>query len=228
MFHKPVTSFFILFFFAIIIFFFILLQIDMVTFAFIKIGIPHHYILLALLTILLGSFINIPLKKIPQEDMVSEGRVVHFFGSTYVIPASKRRVTILAVNIGGAVIPTLIAIYLLLKTDLYLAAFGATFLMTAATFKLARPMQGVGIVLPFFVPPVLAALISGLIAYSHAPVIAYISGTLGTLIGGDLLNLKKIRSLGAPVASIGGAGTFDGIFLTGILSVVLSALFAYR
>ena len=58
--------------------------------------------------------------------------------------------------------------------------------------------------------------------------IAYISGTLGTLIGGDLLNLKKIRSLGAPVASIGGAGTFDGIFLTGILSVLLSAFFAYR
>jgi uncharacterized membrane protein len=46
---------------------------------------------------------------------------------------------------------------------------------------------------------------------------------LGTLIGADILNLKKIRNLGAPVASIGGAGTFDGIFLTGILAVILSA-----
>ncbi len=133
--------------------------------------------------------------------------------------------TVVSINIGGAVIPTLISIYLTLKTDLYLAAFGATFCMTLVSFKLARPMRGVGIVLPFFVPPVLAAFISGVIAYNHAPVIAYISGTLGTLIGADLLNLRKIRSLGAPVASIGGAGTFDGIFLTGILAVLLSAFF---
>ncbi len=225
MFHKPLTSFFILLFLGIIFFLFILLQIGMVTFAFIKIGIPHHYILLALLATLLGSFVNVPVKKIPQENMVGEGRV-NFFGVTYVIPVWKRKVTTLAVNIGGAVIPTFISIYLLLKTDLYLAALGATFLMTLVTFKLARPMQGVGIVLPFFVSPVLAAFISGIIAYNHAPVIAYISGTLGTLIGADLLNLRKIRSLGAPVASIGGAGTFDGIFLTGILAVLLSAFFA--
>ena len=39
----------------------------------------------------------------------------------------------------------------------------------------------------------------------------------------DLLNLKKISKLGAPIASIGGAGTFDGIFLTGIFAVVLAA-----
>ncbi len=224
MFHKPLTSFFIILFFGIIFLFFILLQINVVAFAFIKIGIPHHYILGALLATLLGSFINIPLKKIPQEHMVDEGRV-NFFGLTYVIPVSKEKITTLSINIGGAVIPTLISIYLILKTDLYLAAFGATFFMILVSFKLARPMRGVGIALPFFVPPALAAFISVVIAYDHAPVIAYISGTLGTLIGADLLNLRKIKSLGAPVASIGGAGTFDGIFLTGILAVLLSAFF---
>ncbi len=46
--------------------------------------------------------------------------------------------------------------------------------------------------------------------------------TLGSLIGADLLNLKKIPELGTPIASIGGAGTFDGIFLTGIISVLLA------
>jgi uncharacterized membrane protein len=30
--------------------------------------------------------------------------------------------------------------------------------------------------------------------------------------------------MGAPVASIGGAGTFDGIFLTGILAVLIASL----
>jgi hypothetical protein len=37
-----------------------------------------------------------------------------------------------------------------------------------------------------------------------------------------LLNLGKIQGLGAPVASIGGAGKFDGIFLTGIIAVLLA------
>jgi uncharacterized membrane protein len=39
----------------------------------------------------------------------------------------------------------------------------------------------------------------------------------------DLLNLGKFTGLGAPVASIGGAGTFDGILLTGILAVLIAA-----
>jgi len=56
--------------------------------------------------------------------------------------------------------------------------------------------------------------------------LAYIAGSLGTLIGADLTNLDKVRGLGAPVASIGGAGTFDGIFLTGILAVLLASLYA--
>jgi uncharacterized membrane protein len=51
---------------------------------------------------------------------------------------------------------------------------------------------------------------------------------MGTLIGADLTNLDKIRGLGAPVASIGGAGTFDGIFLTGILAVLLASIYHPR
>src|SRR5216684_2048830 len=58
----------------------------------------------------------------------------------------------------------------------------------------------------------------------YAPPLAYIGGSMGTLIGADLMNLDKITGLGAPVASIGGAGTFDGIFLTGILAVLLAGV----
>ena len=72
----------------------------------------------------------------------------------------------------------------------------------------------------------MAALISVAIGSGYVPLVAYISGTLGTLIGADLLNLDKIKDLGAPVASIGGAGTFDGIFLNGVLAVLLAAVFA--
>ncbi len=54
--------------------------------------------------------------------------------------------------------------------------------------------------------------------------LAYVSGSLGTLIGADPLNLDAVRRLGAPVASMGWAGTFDGIFLTGITAVLLAGI----
>lgn len=45
--------------------------------------------------------------------------------------------------------------------------------------------------------------------------IAYIGGTLGVLIGADLLRLDAVRKLG-------GAGTFDGIFLSGLVAALLA------
>lgn len=199
---------------------------NIISFAFIKIGIPPQYVISTLLFTLIGSFINIPIAKIPQEIMVTERRV-GFFGFIYTIPIWRKKVTILAINVGGALIPTFVSIYLLIKTGIYLKAFLSTLFITVICFKLARPIRGIGIAIPFFIPPALAAMFSIIIANESAPVVAYISGTLGTLIGADLLNLKKIGKLGAPVASIGGAGTFDGIFLTGILAVIFSTLFTF-
>ena len=57
-----------------------------------------------------------------------------------------------------------------------------------------------------------------------APLIAYASGSLGTLIGADLMNLGKLIRMGVPLISIGGMGTFDGIYLSGILAIALSLL----
>jgi uncharacterized membrane protein len=56
----------------------------------------------------------------------------------------------------------------------------------------------------------------------HAAHLAYISGVFGVLIGADILRLNTIAALGTPVAAIGGAGTFDGIFLTGIIAALLA------
>ena len=84
-------------------------------------------------------------------------------------------------------------------------------------------MPGIGIALPFLVPPIIAAVAALLVARTNVAAVAYVSGSLGTLIGADLLNLGRIQGLGAPVMSIGGAGTFDGIFLTGIMAVLLAS-----
>jgi uncharacterized membrane protein len=89
---------------------------------------------------------------------------------------------------------------------------------------LARPIPELGIALPVFVPAITAAVVPLLLSRWHAAPLAYIGDTLGTLIGADLLNLGSIRGLGAPVAPIGGAGTFDGVFLTGIVAVLFAGL----
>jgi uncharacterized membrane protein len=70
-----------------------------------------------------------------------------------------------------------------------------------------------------------AAVVPLLLSLRQSAPLTYISGSLGTLIGADLLNLDKVQGLGAPVVSIGGAGTFDGIFLTGVLAVLFASLF---
>jgi uncharacterized membrane protein len=85
-------------------------------------------------------------------------------------------------------------------------------IMAAIMHMLATPVRGVGIAMPILVPPVAAAIVAVLMARQNAAALAYVSGGLGPLIGADLLNLSAVRELGAPVASIGGAGTFDGIF----------------
>src|SRR5262249_58152373 len=94
----------------------------------------------------------------------------------------------------------------------------------AVIHAMATPVQGVGIAVPVFAPVVVTAILAFLLSREYAAPLAYIGGSMGTLIGADLLNLDKIAGLGAPVASIGGAGTFDGIFLTGILAVLLARL----
>jgi uncharacterized membrane protein len=223
MFFNPLTVFFMILFFLIAFFFFIMIQVNVIALAFAKIGIPSHYIFTSLFAILLGSFINIPLRRIPQ-DFLHEERWVSFFGFRHAIPLRKKKETVVAVNLGGAVIPCLISVYLLFRTGLWWQGLATIAIMSFVSFRLAKPIKGVGIAMPAFIPPILAALLSVIIAYDHAPSLAYISGTLGTLIGADILNIGKIKNLGAPVASIGGAGTFDGIFLNGIMAVLLSVI----
>jgi uncharacterized membrane protein len=132
--------------------------------------------------------------------------------------------TVLAVNVGGAVIPTLMSAYLVIRYQLWLKATLATAAIAFVIHSMATPVPGIGIAVPVFLPVVTTAILAFILSREYAPPLAYIGGSMGTLIGADLLNLDRISDLGAPVASIGGAGTFDGIFLTGILAVLLAGI----
>ncbi len=145
------------------------------------------------------------------------------FGRTYFVPETiEQGATVVALNVGGALIPILISLYLVLRTRLYGRMLIGVAFVAAVVHSLARIVPGMGIVVPMFVPPLVAAGIALLLAFRKAPPVAYVSGSMGTLVGADLLNLGRIADLGAPIVSIGGAGTFDGVFLTGIIAGLLA------
>ena len=173
---------------------------------------------------LLGSVINIPVARL-RAEVRQTSTTVTVFGVTYRIPVAVRtRGTTIAVNVGGAIVPTAVAIYLISHDRLPLAALFATLIVTALVFAVARPVPGVGIVTPSLVPPLVAALAAIWLGGHFVAAVAYVAGTSGTLVGADLLNLPRVRSLQAPMASIGGAGTFDGVFLAGLVAVLLASL----
>jgi len=202
----------------------ILIQLRVLQYAYLKLGVGPGAALLLLFGSLIGSYFNIPITILPGHT-VRSGEIVDFFGMRYVVPlVTQWPGTVLAVNVGGAVIPTLMSVYLVLRYQLWLRAAIAIVVIAAVIHSAATPVQGVGIAVPVFVPVVVTAILAFILSRPYAAPLAYIGGSMGTLIGADLLNLDKIGGLGAPVASIGGAGTFDGIFLTGILAVLLAGI----
>jgi uncharacterized membrane protein len=214
-------------FFAILVgFFFLVLILQSLRYAYVSLGVSPGTALFLLFASLLGSYFNIPIAELPPEQVMSD-RVINYFGMQYAVPVvSHWPGTVIAVNVGGAVIPALMSIYLLAKRELWTKGALATAIVALVLHWLANPVPSLGIAVPVFVPVVTTAVIALLLSRENAAPLAYVAGSLGTLIGADLTNLDKVRGLGAPVASIGGAGTFDGIFLTSILAVLLANLYA--
>lgn len=219
------------------ILFFLLLPVlflSLVGTAFAKLGFSWREVIALMLLTLVGSFVNIPLASVRGEPAYYREPVLTYLGILYRI-REYTPTTLIGVNLGGAVIPAFISCYLLWEAwslldgaRIPLLALAGIAIVSAVTKAVARPVRGVGIVTPFFIPP-LAALICGTLLSTWsggdpvAPaIIAYVSGTIGTLVGADLLNIHRFREIGAPVVSIGGAGTFDGIFLTGVIAAFLA------
>src|SRR3954452_23053777 len=202
----------------------ILIQLRILRYAYMRLGVGPGFALMLLFGSLIGSYFNIPITVLPGIP-VRSGQVVDFFGMQYVVPVVVQWPgTVLAVNVGGAVIPTLMSTYLVLRYQLWIRASIAVIVIALIIHAMATPVRGVGIAVPVFAPVVVTAILAFLLSREYAAPLAYIGGSMGTLIGADLTNLDTIGGLGAPVASIGGAGTFDGIFLTGILAVLLAGI----
>jgi len=226
--YLPLTPAF--FSILVVIFFvvFVLLLLGVLRSAYLHLGVSPGTAIFLLFASLVGSYFNIPIAELPPEHVASN-EVRDYFGMQYTIPHVENwQGTIIAVNVGGAVIPTIMSIYLLIKRSLWVSGLIATAIVALVLHLLAHPVSGLGIAVPVFLPAVVTAIVALVLDRQNAAPLAYIAGSMGTLIGADLTNLSQVRGLGAPVASIGGAGTFDGIFLTGILAVLLASLYHPR
>jgi len=229
MFFAPFLFLYSIIFFIALALLFAMLEIGAIDYAFNALGLPPHAAFWALMVSLLGSYINIPVTRIESGDgEPPPADVASYFGVRYRVPThlAAPRSTVIAINVGGAIVPLCICAWILAADPaVFVRAVVGTAAVTAIVHRAARPIPKVGIATPMFIPPIVAALIGMLLGGGvahHADAIAYISGVMGTLIGADLMNLGRLSELGAPVASIGGAGTFDGIFLTGIVAVLLA------
>lgn len=203
--------------FALILFLiFALFFLNIVTVSFTRLGLRPEQISLIFISIIIGGYINIPIAR--RKVVVTEKRR---FPSPFFYYPPRVAEQVIYVNVGGALIPIALSIYLLSRVPLAPAII-ATLLMTVLSKAIARPMPGVGITMPVLIPPIVSALLALLLARENPAPVAYISGVLGTLIGADLLNLGRIKDIGGLSISIGGAGVFDGVFLVGVIAVLLT------
>jgi len=196
-------------------------EVRVLSYAYRKIGIRPRYVFAVLLVTLVGSHVNVPLYAVRVERLVPP-QAIHVFGWTYIVPpAMEERTTVVAINVGGALVPILVSLYLLVRLRMYGRMLVGTLIVALITHRLAAVVPGVGIAVPMFLPPLVAAGVALALAWRRAPPVAYVAGCMGTLLGADVANLGDVARLAAPVVSIGGAGTFDGVFLTGIIAGLL-------
>lgn len=203
--------------------------------AFERVGFGHWHATLMVFGSVIGSLVDIPINEAPISSY-PQGLLEATKALSITFPVDFHPV-LLAVNLGGCIIPVLISLEILLKrrASTRRALLGIA-VIALITYAAAMPVPREGIVLPVYLPPMLAALVGVVLAkrYRSAPALAYVSGTMGTLIGADLMTLLTpgvLSTLSPPgsyelplVLSIGGAGVFDGIFLTGVLAVLLAAV----
>ena len=215
-----ILHFFIFFF--MLVFLYVLIQIGILGIVLEKLGLSADAAVLIFSCTLFGSLINLPLFSVqsPVEIRHKQSNIPPWFMGR-ALPFHGK--TLIAINVGGALVPVCFSIYLIMIWGIPLSTLLlAIIIISAVSYFFSRPIPGLGIGMPILIAPLTAALTAISLAPEQAAPLAYISGTLGVLIGADLLRLKDVAHLAAPIASIGGAGTFDGIFFSGIIAVLLT------
>lgn len=157
--------------------------------------------LLFIAAIVVGSFVDIPLMSSPVE---------------------------VSINVGGALLPVLLSLWLIAKADETaerVRAILAAVLVAAAVWLGSRylPYEPENM---FLDPKLLYGLSAGLIAYlaGRSRRSAFIGGVLGIVLS-DIVHMITLMNAGIPGRTdIGGAGAFDVVIIAGIVAVMIAEL----
>jgi uncharacterized membrane protein len=227
----PLSVFVIILIIALAIIIVPLLVLGIIGAAFTRLGFSWISALAVVLLMLFGSFVNIPVYRI-RRDMI---RVSHnqapVFGVSFPNTSGEIWDTTISLNLGGAVIPVFISLYLMYRailitgTSLIFTVCAGITIVTMITFVSTRLDNYTGIQVPLLIPG-LTALLAGLLLAGGTGLIgavtAFVSGVTGVLLGGNIANLYRISDLEVPEVSFGGAGTFGSIFLCCMLPALIA------
>jgi uncharacterized membrane protein len=227
----PLSLFAIVLLIALLILIVPLLILGVIGAAFTRLGFSWISALAIVLLMLFGSFVNIPVYKIRRKIIRITPPDSSIFGEYNQSIPSPVWDTSIAIILGGAVIPVAVSLYMLYQAILITGASQifsvcvAIILVAAITYVSTRYLPGFGIQVSMIIPG-LTALLAGLMLSGGtglaAAVTAFVSGITGTLLGGNIAQIFRIKDLDVPSVSIGGAGTFGAVFICCILPALIA------
>jgi len=228
-----------LLFLAALFFLLVFLPASIVAEAFSRLGLTTFQGVLMFMAIVVGRTVNIPVFTSQRLVMVRRPRVVtctmDSAGRSSCLdeePASELKRQVFAVNVGGCLLPLLLSLTFLLGTAQGAAAQGwgwigfALVVVAGGCYAITRPHPLTGLRIPLFIPALMTFLsVYFFVPEPIRPLAAYVAGTMGTILGGNVAPLltPRIRNrVATPLVSIGGAGTFGGVLVAGVLAVLLA------
>jgi uncharacterized membrane protein len=198
------------------------ITLDVVTVAIAKLGFSPTAAFWLFIAVVIGSLFNIPLYRRRTEVTVILDLTAFWLRQFWGLPLHRlQQETVVALNVGGGLIPVLLALYQVFRSDAVAIAI-VTLLVTVISYFSAHVVPGIGIQMNPLVGPLTASLSAVILGGAAAPAVAFAGGILGVLIGADLLHLRELENMTPGVLSIGGAGVFDGIALCGLFALLLT------
>ncbi len=149
-------------------------------------------------------------------------------GSFVNIPLLQGR-TEISINVGGALVPLALAIYLLTKADTtreWVRAIIAAVVTAGVVFGISQITDFEPPRRDIIDPVWLFGIVAGIVGYlaGRSRRASFIAGTLGIIIT-DIVHMVRAFTVNLPTTvAIGGAGIFDTVVLAGIIAVSLAEI----
>lgn len=205
------------------------IYVDIATTALRKLGLSNGTVRIALLGILIGGFLNVPVHRSRiLAPRLAEWTAFYVNWGTPPFPPDLLSAPAIAINIGGCVVPVVIALVVLPS----LASAGVLLLLLAAVclnvvwcYRMVLIVRHRGIMLPMWLSPLVGVAMAWVVLPQGSPLyasFAFVVAVAGPLVGADLLHLREVQRFHVGTMSIGGAGPIDGVLLSGLLAAWLA------